>query len=368
MGVAKHYASQSLYDKRSFIVPTEVFRVNFDTDAKTGEWYYTPEGVATVPCPVRRVVVDGVSSAEILIGTETAGVNFVSDQAGSAYTKMIASLNYPSGTIAYCYDIDSTKHGRYVKTGATGTGGWGARVGTYKLSNTTSTTGSVTPKMWTDENHRRVGQLHLLFQSWSRAADAYAPNDASGPYPDKLGLPDIRDLRGYVMRWRLRAQNMEMGPDAKIVQHFQTRVPRIPPTPSTHPSVKMAVGFVNAINIATCISDKLGFGTGGLYAKNAVDYVADSGWVDVDIPLTANDSAWLALGALPTKTGRWDYAQAIKYVCASAEEWLANWTGNAYMCAFYRNPAPGSDMLVPTAAEAVKGRLLVQSLSFISPT
>jgi hypothetical protein len=336
-------------------MPVEIFRTDFDTDAKLAQWYYNPATPPGAITPLRRVIEGGVSCAEINIGTEVPTVNFLTDAVSAGFAKMTANLNFPAGSIAYCYDEDSTKHGRYVKTGASGTGSWGNR------------TGSVAPAMWTDENHRRIGQLNLLFESWASPGDAFAPADGpNGGITDKLGYPNRPDLRGLTMRWRLRAQNMEMGLNTKIVQHFQTRVRRIPETPTSSVVVN-APAFVNAINTATCISDKLGFGTAGLFAKNAVDFVADSGWVDVDIPLLPDDKTWLALGGLPNKQGRQPFSQSVKYVCAPAAEWLADWTGNAYMVAFYGNPSPGTDMPAPPASEQIKGRLLIQSLSFIQP-
>ncbi len=338
-------------------MPITPVQINFDTDAKLAEWFSIPiTPNAGAIGAVRRVTESGVSCAEINIGNEVPTVSFLSERDGSGvygtgYAKMTANLNFPAGAVAYCYDEDSSKHGRYVKTGASGTGSWGTR------------TGSVAPAMWTDENHRRVAQLHLLFSSWSKAGDPFAAADGPGGITDKLGYPDIRDLRGATMRWRVRAQNMEMGPMTKIVQHYQTRVPRIPTSP-TSSAVVDAPAFVNAINTATCISDKLGFGNGGVFARNLVDFVADSGWVDIDIPLIADESKWQALGGLPTKQGRQPFNQSIKYVCAPVAEWLANWTGNAYMVGYFPNPNPGTDMAAPAAADQIKGRLLIQSLSF----
>jgi hypothetical protein len=361
IGFVARHAETSLSETRDAVrcsspvrrktVPIQPVQINFDTDAKLAEWYCNTADSGGAIAAVRRVVESGVSCAEIMIGSEIPTAVFLTDATSGGYAKMTANLNYAAGAVANCYDEDSSKHGRYVKVGASGTGSWGTR------------TGSVTPAMWTDENHRRVGQLNLLFESWSKALDPFAGADGPGGITDKLGYPDIRDLRGVTMRWRLRAQNMEMGPNTKIVQHFQTRVPRIPTSPTTSPVVN-APAFVNSINTATCISDKLGFGTGGVFARNTVDFVADSGWVDVDIPLLADETKWLALGGLPNKQGRQPFSQSLKYVCAPVNEWLPNWTGNAYMVGFYPNPNPGTDMAPPAVADQIKGRLLIQSLGF----
>lgn len=330
----------------------EHWRTDFDTDAKTNKFFYSPApgGLANI-ADVRRVVQDGVSCIEINIGSETPTVEYFSTPNGGtdAYAKMVADVaNQPNGAIAYVYSRDSTKHGRYVKAG----GAWGAR------------TGSVTPKMANDENHRRVAQIRLLLQSWSAAADPYAP-PAYG-YPDfavlnpTVGLPANDDISGWVMRWRMRAIGMSMGRHTKICQHFQTRVPGMPDI-GTAP----AVAFVNCVNQATCISDYLGFGGGGLYAPNAVEYQADSGWVDVDIPLEPLWSYWLSMGGNDNKMGRLPFAGMRRYVVADPEHWVRAWTGNAYMLEVQFNPDPSADLRVIPDDESVRGRLLISSLAFL---
>lgn len=339
----------------------EHWRTDFDTDAKVAKFFHSPApgGLAAI-APLRRIVTadDAVSCVELHIGDEVPDVEYFRTFSGAnqdAYDKMVADLaSQPDGTVAYCYSTDSTKHGRYVKTA----GAWGAR------------TGSCTPRMADDENHRRVAQIRLLMQSWSAAGDPFTSASLHG-YPDfaalnaSIGLPATDDLSGWVMRWRMRAIGMSMGRHTKIVQHFQTRIPSMPLI-GTFGGVG-AAPFVNAVNQATCISDDLGFGGGGLYAPNAVEYQADSGWVDIDIPLEPLWSYWLMLGGNEGKMGIEGaaYAQSLRYVVANPALWVTNWTGNAYMLEAKFNPDPSADLAVIPVDESVRGRLLTAAVSFL---
>ena len=341
---------------------TEIVRTDFDTDAKCNKFFYSPApgGLANI-ADVRRVVQDGTSCIEINVGNETPTLEYFTTPNGGtdAYDKMTADIaNRANGDVLYCYSKDSTKHGRYTKTG----GALSAR------------TGSVAPMMKDDENHRRVTQIRLLLQSWGAAGDPYA-------VPDKLGYPNFsalnvaggraaaHDLTGWVMRWRMRAIGLSMGRYTKIAQHYQTLVPGMPII-GTYTGAGMPYGarpFVNCLNQATCISDALGFGQGGLYAANAVEYQADSGWVDVDIPLDPRSSFWLAMGGNADKMGSEGaaFAGSLRYVVADAARWVTNWTGNAYMLECKFNPNPDADLPVIPDAESVRGRLLISSLSFL---
>lgn len=323
----------------------EQWRRDFDTDASVGTFFFSPapEGLAKVT-NLRRSVVDGVSCIDLTIGDELPGVSYTSDGNADAYDRMIADAgNRASGTIAYCYSASSARHGRYVK----GASDWGAR------------TGPTMAPLADDENHRRVTQIALMLQSYSAAGDAFAP--------PRFGYPDIRDLAGYVMRWRLRAIGMSMGRNTKIVQHFQTRIPGMPKigTYTGEGQPYGAPAWVNAINRATCISDELGFGGGGLFAPNTVTYQADSGWIDVDIPLEPRWSYWLMMGGNDDKMGRLPYDRSLRYVVRNPADWVRAWTGNAYMLQAAFNPDPTADLPVVPASEAVRGRLLVQSVSFL---
>lgn len=347
----------------------EHWRTDFDTDAKVAKFFYspTPGGLADV-AGLRRVVTadDAVSCIEINIGDEVPDASYFRTTAGGsldaldAYDRMVAAVpSRTPGDVLYCYSKDSTKNGSYpVLAGPT----LGAR------------TGSVSPAMADDENHRRVTQIRLLLQSYSAAGDPISPGLEG--YPDfsvlnnSIGRPATHDLSGWVMRWRMRAQDMSMGRHTKIVQHFQTRVPGSPRVGTYDWEDAGDLGseaYVNAINTATCISDHLGFGDGGLFAENTKDYVADSPWVDVDIPLEPLWSYWLMMGGNADKDGREGaaYSQFLRYVVADPALWVPAWTGNAYMLEAQFNPRRDSDLAVIPNNESVKGRLLVSALSFL---
>lgn len=344
----------------------EHWRTDFDTDAKVAKFFYSPApgGLANT-APLRRVVTadDAVSCIEINIGNEVPDVEYFRTFSGAnqdAWDKAVADLpNRTVGQVVYIYSTDSTKAGRYVV-------GAGPSLGTR--------TGSVAPKLADDENHRRVTQIRLLLQSWSAAGDPYSSGSLQG-YPSfaalnaALGRPANHDMSGWVMRWRMRAQGMSMARETKIVQHFQTRIPSMPRigTYSGAGEPFGSVAYVNAINQATCISDQLGFGGGGLFAPNTVEYVADSGWVDIDIPLEALWSYWLQMGGNAGKSGAEGaaYTQALRYVVSDPAVWVTNWTGNAYLLEAQFNTNPDADMAVIPNAESVKGRLLVSALSFL---
>lgn len=342
----------------------EHWRTDFDSDAKTNKFFYSPapSGLQNTG-PVRRVVTadDAVSCIEINIGNEVPNAEYYSIPLGTdAYDLMTADIGARAdGDILYCYSRDSTKHGRYMKTG-------GALSGRL---------GSVSPKMANDENHRRITQIRLLLQSWSAHGDPFASPNLG--YPDfsvlnaSIGRPATDDLSGWVMRWRMRAQNMSMGRKTKIVQHFQTRVPGAKRVGSYNwgadPLGNGSIAFVNAINQATCISDILGFGGGGLYAPNTTEYVAESGWVDVDIPLEPLWSYWLSMGGGVNKDAHEGaaYGHPLRYIVSDPAVWVRNWTGNAYMLEAQFNPDYTADMPVIPDAESIRGRLLISSLSFL---
>jgi hypothetical protein len=347
----------------------EHWRTDFNTDAKVQKFFYSPYpgGLSAIVHP-RRVVTadDAVSCIEINIGNEVPDKEYFSTPwvgglGQDAYDKMVADIGTrTAGQVLYCYSNDNTKHGRYVVQAGPSLG---------------ARTGSVSPKMVDDENHRRITQIRLLLQSYSAHGDAFAP-PALG-YPDfsalnaSIGRPATDDLSGWVMRWRMRAQNMSMGRKTKIAQHFQTRIPGAPRIGTydwgADPLGDGSVAFVNAFNQATCISDELGFGGGGLYAANTTEYVADSGWVDIDIPLEPLWSHWLMMGGGTNKDGHEGaaYTHPLRYVVSNPAVWVKNWTGNAYLCEAQFNPDSSVDLPVIPNEESVKGRLLVSALSFL---
>jgi hypothetical protein len=101
-----------------------------------------------------------------------------------------------------------------------------------------------------------------------------------------------------------------------------------------------------------------------MFAHNEVDFVADSGWVNVDIPLDPIDANWFGLGHRLNKAGVEPYVGFSRYVAESAAIWAKIWAGNAYLCEVELNPLPGTLLPLTSDALQTKGRLLTRSLSF----
>jgi hypothetical protein len=334
----------------------EIWRRDFDTDESCATFFTSP--TLTNLASLRCVEVDEVPCAEVWIGTEIPDVRYFPGETSptGAYDQMVADVaNWAEGDVAHCFDLDSTKHGRYVR-GATD---WGTVDGPIK-----------TP-LADDDNHKRVVRCRLIMQSFSAAAvaDEGVYGDEEGPLPEKFGLPDIRDIRNLTMRWRMRLIDGSLGWDTKIFQHFQTRVDAMPAIPATvdiggTPTEVDAYAYVNAAN-RVCVSDALGFGGNGLFARNAVTYQADSGWVDIDIPLRPLWSQWIMMGGNDDKSGHLPYAKTLRYVIRDPAEWLANWWTNAYMMEGKFNPDPSTELAPIPVEESLRGRLLFQSVSFL---
>lgn len=323
------------------------FHVDFDTAGKVGEWYYTPNTLAGVGN--LRLATDGVDDfIEIEFGTPPVGtVGFVSKAA------MDADLNHPAGTTAYAFDSAAANHGRYTKTGSSGSGSWGSRVG------------NIQDKAWPDQNHTRVAWLELLFETWEQSA-TYPTEPVADPaaVTGKVGWGHVPDLRGAEFRYSMRAKNLLLGEHAKICQHVQTQVPAL----NLWPDDEVQQAWVNALQIADPISDQLGFGTGGYYAANPVRGVADSGWVDVRVPLNAVDSEWLMLGSLDGRQGiSGEAVNYFNYIVTSADTMLGDWTGNAYMVAAHKVVDAATKATAPADDVRIRGTLQIRSASIWTP-
>lgn len=73
--------------------------------------------------------------------------------------------------------------------------------------------------------------------------------------------------------------------------------------------------FYNYGQIENTIDEQLGFGGKGWMKRSMVDGIRDSGWIDVEIPFPARDSAWTCYGSNPLRTGVGDDSNVI-YGCA----------------------------------------------------
>lgn len=316
----------------------------FDSDAKVAKWYYTANSLAGGICDLRWRN-DGTDSfVEIEFGTPPAGaVGFATKAA------MDANLAHAAGITAYCFDPDPAKHGRYTKSGASGTGSWGSRVG------------NVQDKAWPDPNHTRVAWLELLFQSWAANVAGTGPRDAGAP-TTKWGIasttnaPNLTNLVNGEFRYRMRAIDLMIGENVKIVQHVQTA--DLVQGADWNPATQRA--FVNALQIANPISDQLGFGKSGYYGRNPVRGVHNSGWVDVRVPFRAVDSDWVQLGGLEGRQGLpGDPVRYYNYVVTPPSQFLASFTGNAYMVCAHKVVDAATKTTAPTDADRIQGTLQI---------
>lgn len=328
---------------------TEQWRFNFDSPEKVAQWYYTPMSSSGGIVPnVRFTATTTDSFAEIVIGRTSAAERV---GAGGAIQKaaflsksaMDADLAWPAGAIGFCFDANPVLHGKYIKIGASGTGNWGARQG------------SIDDRCWNDPNHSRTAWLELLMQSWCKPGD---PGAVTG----KIAWPSITDLRGAEIRWEMRAKNLILGPNAKIVQHMQTHVPSQQLWP-TDTGTNAQRSFVNALQIANPISDQLMLGDGGYDAPNPVRGVHDSGWRTVRVPLNPDPAEWQQLGAIEGREGIDPPLRYYNYVVSPPSEFLANFTGNAYMVVAHKVTDAASKANPPSDLDKIAGTLQFKSVS-----
>jgi hypothetical protein len=334
---------------------TTIWEADFDDDAVVAKFFHTPIGGLCTAAPVRKATYDGVPCIELVIGDEVPGFQYfgakVSGDWVDGYDQMIAdAAGHSNGAVAHCYSYDNSKHGRYVHNGTV----WGSR------------TGPITAPLADDLNHQGVVAVQLALQSWSAAADPFAYNDGTGGVIDKLGFPDIRDLDGLELVWPARVIGGSIGERTKIFPHVQTRIDA--PSVGSNDDVP----FVNSFYAGPCVSDYF-FGGTGPFSRNTQLYCADSGWTDCYTPLNARFSEWVAMGGndfgtQSDKVGRLPFSQPQRYVCASPEVWLRNWTGASYMLIGKVNPNPGTPMAGIPQNECFRGTLLFGAPRLIQRT
>lgn len=327
---------------------TQQWKVDFNNASNVAKWFYMPASLDSNPANVRFVDAGSEQFAEIVFGRTSAAERTVGGvlqkAAFTTKTALDADLNWNAGSIAFCFDSDPVKHGSYQKSGASGTGNW-------------SRIGSVDDRAWNDQNHTRVAWLELLMQSWWYPGD---PGAVTGKIGWAVTSPAITDLRGAEIRWEMRAQNLVLGENVKIVQHMQTHVSsqQLWPDPGTQRA------FVNALQIANPISDQLMMGTSGYYGANPVRGVHDSGWRTVTIPLNPSPEEWLQLGGLEGRQGLWDDpVRYYNYVVSPPSEFLANFTGNAYMVAAHKVVDAATKANPPSDDNKIRGTLQFKSVS-----
>lgn len=316
---------------------TQVWSRQFNTQANVEKFYHSPATLAGGVGNL-RFANDGTHSyAEITLGRPAGTI-----VGYPSYADMTAATPPAGTTAAFAFDKDPALHGTYPWTGSA----WGAR--------SSPTCGD---RGYDDPNHRRRGWLELLFQSWSAAGDPGAPSD-------KIGFPNIPDLRGYELRYLMRAKDLRLGENAKIVQHLQT----VHDPQNNWPDTNVQRSFVNVLQIANPISDQLFLGRGGYNDKNSVRGVHDTGWVEVVIPLRPKETDWLDLGGVEGRQGLpGEEVRYYNYAAAPIDQVLADWTGNAMIVAVHKTPTEALKTNPPADADKVEGTIQIREVSLWAP-
>lgn len=131
---------------------------------------------------------------------------------------------------------------------------------------------------WWDPNHYYpgLGYVNLL-------AVAYAQGYTNGV------LPSLNYSNGSVIL-TLRAKNLLLPRAARMIWWMQS-------------AKGDGKTYYNYGQVANPIDEQLGFGSKGWFGKSTMNGVADSGWVDVTIPLPSANSAWRCYGSSPSRSG-----------------------------------------------------------------
>lgn len=258
--------------------------------------------------------------------------------AGAYATKsaMDADLVPGNGTLVNCWDPDSTKRGRYSKTGATTTGSW------------TLVTASPADKAWADYNHpQRL--LELIICTFVRTDD---PLPFMGSQQGWLGPTDgvsVSDWRDVRLTLKLGCENMRLGPWAKLGMHVQGNVAARASALTDLYAEGDKYFLPNYIQKRQLISDALGFGRDSWGKPNDVPIVHASGRKEVVIDFTTDDTDWECFG----DPGRDPTGRTINYGSAPVAEVLENLRGNAYLLAHHDTPADGSSWWAKSSAETI---------------
>jgi hypothetical protein len=256
--------------------------------------------------------------------------------AGAYSTKaaMDADLVPAASTLVNCWDPDSTKRGRYSKTGGTGTGSW--------------TLVSATPadKAWTDYNHpQRL--LELLICSFVYTT---SPLAFMGAQQGWVG-PSDSNWMGAKVTLDIEFQQAQLGPYSKVGLHVQGNVPsRAAALSALYTESPTEKFFVpNFIQKTDLISDQLDFGHDSWGIENKVPIVRSSGRQNVVINMTGDDDDFHCFGDV----GRDPTGRLINYGEAPVAEVLGNLQGNMYVLAHHPAPVDGDAFWTKSSAESV---------------
>lgn len=365
-------------------MPTTYHTVTINDAETASKFFSTTKGTLHAPAVSTLTTYDGIPCLLIPFGRadiptapgpcETPTVNFVGggcatngagsvihgsapgDGGATAHADMVSyAASYAEGNVAYCFDIDPTKHGRYVHT----SGAW-------------VRSGNMFPLYEYDNNHMKVvNDLLLLVQTFFATGHPATVSDGAGPYVDKVAYPDVGDMTNHIIRLTLRAVNFAFPSDFKIGMHLQGEIDTQPRLGTGNGGLG-AFPLVNAMNHADILG-ALGAGNAGVYGLNTVTYIADSGWVEIDIPMSPNDAHWTMMIGNADKNGSGgaSYTGSIYYVGTTAKRLVGPDVTklNAYLCGFRWNtstPAVGSNTPRPRADEPT-GNLYLSKVEFISP-
>lgn len=264
--------------------------------------------------------------------------------AGAYSTKaqMDADLDSVSGTLVNCFDPDSTKRGRYSKSGASGSGSWG------RVSAT------IEDKFWSDYNHpQRL--LELAICSWARTL---TPLPYMGSQQGWVGPAD-GDWRGARIFLDLEFDQVELGPRSKFGLHCQGNVDRVADALTAEYGEGDKYFLPNQIQRVSLISDPLGFGDDSWGIPNDVPISRASGRRVIEITMSPDDNDWVGFG----DPGRSPVGRIINYGYAPVSEVLENLIGNIYLLAHHPAPKEGGAWWSKSSAESVsdfdrfKGRI-----------
>jgi hypothetical protein len=326
------------------------------TDVETRKYFSSPVGTLSIVACATRETFDGTSCLPIRLGTETSNLIFGGNGGGTAKAELDASAAAKvNGTISYCFSSVSTDHGRYVGNGTTAV-----------------RTGPINPLYEYDNNHMKVlNDYILLLQTGYNTAHPLLASDGAGALVDKVAYPNISNMTNYKMVITARAVDLKVPSDFHIGMHHQGELRNAKKIGSGNAGVG-AFPCVNAMN-HTNVLGFFGFGNGGIFSNNTVNYVADSGWVEITIPFSPSDSQWSMMLGNEDKDGHElaSYNKSLLYTGTDAKTLVGPnlWIINSYLCGFRWNAnrgVPGTNSARPAVSPRFEptGTIYVSKIEF----
>ena len=329
------------------------------TDAETNKYFSTPIGTLATPAVVTRETFDGVSCIPIRLGTETPDYTFAGGGGGTAKADLDASVPArASGKVSHCYAIAPADHGRYVGNGTTAV-----------------RTGPINPLYELDNNHMKViNDYRLLLQTGYDAGHPLLASDGGGAFVDKVAYPNVLDLTNHLMVITARAVRLSVASNFHLAMHHQVEL-RNAPHIGTGNAGAGAFPCVNAMNHSNILG-YFGLGNGGIFSDNTVNYVEDTGWVDIPIPFSPSDSQWSMMLGNVDKDGHEGaaYDKALLYTGSDAKTFVGpnSWPINSYLSGFRWNEnrgVAGTNTTRPVVAPDFEptGTIYFRKIEFFRP-